>query len=221
VVEKSRLTNCFGEVVSELLTGEKIPRNKHAGRSRASCIKRLEIQARGDSFHDMFREFRRKSGIEILKLLSQEACTHYLDITTHSSYGDDRYINAYSVLRFHSEEIIAAIDRFRQWCLDDVDIDNDEIEGAFYTLNTAEAFGDEPVCGDFLFLFSVLKTIADLLRFARHRELYWDGEFWVVYCSCLDMGLQREEIEELMKSPMIRGHGELVDPNSDQVEWSM
>ncbi len=196
VIHESCLTNYFSEEVSELLSGERIPRNQYVD-SRTyrndrmnSIVRRMSIATRNDWLHARLKELLRESGIEGLRFLSGETCTHRRkEATKYEGKIVCEQTFEYTVLSPDYDKVISSIDQLYRWCLlhpeaaakllDVCPKDlTGSIESAFFTLNTSDDGFDSGEGADFA--FCVLKTIGDLMRYAKYnkrtvifsRELY-------------------------------------------------
>ena len=179
VFPKAFITNRFGDEDSELLTGEKIPRIEE-GANDAS--RDMFIATRNNWLPIRLKELFRSSGIEGLRFLSGETYTHQHKIVTEANgVVVWEETQALTVLNPHYDEVISSIDRLRQWCISNPDVAakildiypkdlGKSIESAFFTLNTDNDGFDDGQGADFT--FSVLKTIGDLMRHAKHHECF-------------------------------------------------
>lgn len=149
---------------------------------------------RGDWFQDCLDRLIRASGIGNLSFLTGKSWTnqHFACDSGSYSYG---YRFRYTVIRSQDEltTAIYALNRLLAWCrahpdataavTDYVDAAGvlESIEGAFFTLSpNSEVAGDEGQGPDFL--FCVLHTVGDLLRYAKH----WKG--FAVFGCCHYIG---------------------------------
>jgi hypothetical protein len=76
VMHKHWLTNCYGEEVSQLLTGERIPRHPDRAGLHSPYYRRLNIVTQGGWFHSKVKELQRLSGAGGLAYLREDTCTH-------------------------------------------------------------------------------------------------------------------------------------------------
>lgn len=200
LVHESYLTDCFGEDVSELLAEKKIPLRAsdierpdggqwyqctHKHHADLPSYMRMDIFTRNGNFHWLLEAILSKSGIEGLRFLTGETCTHY----QHDAY------DYWTVLNPYYDEVLSSIDKVRQWCLANPDVvvelagegeapqDVADLAGwAFVTLQPNEDGFDD---GEGLAcMLCVLKTIEDLLHRAKFFNKYrrrGQNEFWLVY----------------------------------------
>jgi hypothetical protein len=201
VVFESRLSDCFGEEISELLSGRKIPR--HLAKSITAkgdlcelahhefrCgYKRLDISTRNGYLHKIVDAILKRSGIESLRFLTWDIYTHQYDV-------DGEPGTYFTVLNPYYDELLSSINKMHQWCL----------ENSEYLVNNLDRYGYAPEdvaklldlafaslqpnedCwedGDNLhFMFCVLKTIEDLLRYAKFMNNYMLPHYekcWMIY----------------------------------------
>ncbi len=194
VAHRHWLTTCFGEEASELLTGERIPR--HPDRS-GPYYRHLSIVSEGGWFHSKVSELQRISGIGGLAYLRGGSCTHEHKQLTRDDDGKVVWVetHGYTVLTSGWDDEIKAIEHLEQWCREHpaaaaevLEIGSKwlipAIDSQFFTLQPAhEGLGDgnSPE-----FFFCALRTIGDLMRFARfHKDM---SDLWVVYHSVLSYG---------------------------------
>lgn len=179
-MSKQWVTNCFGdEDVSQLLTGERIPKNPDQPRD---YYRRLSIVTEGDWFYSKLSELQLLSGSGILTCLGQSPCTHeHKQITKDNSTGRVVWVetHGYTVLASGWESEISIIRGLEAWCREHVaeaakvlEVPTDwlipAIDSQFYTLNpNMEGLGEgnSPE-----YFFSVLRTVAEMMRFTKFHN---------------------------------------------------
>jgi hypothetical protein len=199
VIRKKCLTNCYGEEVSQLLTGEVIPR---LPLSTIEVLYRpynryLSIVTQSGWFHSKVRELQELSGIGGLAYLHEESCTHEHKAITKDQAGRVVWVQTegYTVLTSGWDAEIATIQGLEDWCRKHPEeagnvLENngryvlEAIESQFFTLdpgNEGLGEGNGPE-----FFFSTLRTISELMRFARFHKNTPD--MWVIYHTTLRYG---------------------------------
>jgi hypothetical protein len=171
------------QLVSELLTTSLLDAE---GVSKQIVPKRvLKGFTRGDWFKECVKCLVEASGVDNLNFLYAQDCTHeYIEIQKFSGTDDSIYeyktLHQYTLIygehRFAA--IIASLNRLIDWCYKNPDAASritdyvfadgikKSIENSFYTLSpNSEAPGDEGQGPDFL--FCTLKTIGELIRYAK------------------------------------------------------
>lgn len=190
VVHKVFMTNCFDEEVSELLTGEKIPRDQWLKGRMSSVDKYLSVGSTNNWFRARMQQLLSASGMEDLRFLSGETYTHtYKNIIRHNGGAIWETTEAFTVLNPRYDDVIASVNRLQQWCLANPEVAADlldtspkdvasAIESAFFTLDPANEGFDGGEGAEFA--FCVLKTVADLMRYAKFRKC------WAAYHTMLE-----------------------------------
>ena len=199
VLRKECLTNCYGAEVSQLLTGEAIPR---IPLSADVVIKQpynryLSIVSQGGWFEYAVRQIQELSGIGGLRFLQAGACTHEHKIITKNQEGEIVWVETegYTVITSGWDDEIASINNIEQWCRDNSEEAGEvlehygkyvlaAIESQFFTLDPSnEGLGDG--CSP-EFFFCTLRTIGEIMRFARfHKDT---PDIWMIYNSTLRYG---------------------------------
>ena len=189
VVQKDVMTNCFGEEVSLLLTGESIPRLSYV-REKGEQDKYLGIVSRNDWFHERMNVLLEMSGVQGLAFLDGKSHSHkHESVTLHEGKVVERQTFGYSVLSPAYDEVTAALKQLQQWCLANPTAAADVLEEvedlsfladqAYFSLKPSmDGLGDGYGA---LHAFSVWRTIGDLMRFAKFTNR------WVVYRTSLAM----------------------------------
>jgi hypothetical protein len=194
VVPKRLLSICFGEEASEVLTGARIPLSPDR---TAHYFRHLSIVSQGGWFHRKVGELQRMSEIGGFAYLRGGSCTHEHKEVTRDDDGKVVWVetHGYTVLTSGWNEEVKAVERLEAWCrqhpeeaAEVLEVSSEwlipAIESQFFTLAPAhEGLGDgnSPE-----FFFCVLRTIGDLMRFARfHKDM---SDLWVVYHSVLRYG---------------------------------
>lgn len=200
VMHKQWLTNCHGEEVSRLLTGESIPKlpaNVFRSHHYDTYYRRLSIVTESGWFHSKVRELQNLAGIGGLAYLREDSCTHEHKEVTKDDSGRIVYVetHGYTVLKFDWDEEISAIRDLEDWCRRHIEKAGDvlevsgkwilpAIEAQFFTLDPSmEGLGDgnSPE-----FFFCTLHTIGELMRFAKcHKDM---PDLWVLYQTLLRYG---------------------------------
>ncbi|MGO1071893.1 hypothetical protein [Lysobacter sp. CA199] len=182
VFHKAFITNRLGDEVSELLTGEKVPRAPQIKDGASGTYRMLLIATRNEWLYLRLKELLHISGIQGLQFLSGEICTHqHKRVTEHNGEVVWEETDAFTVLSPHYDEVISSIDRLQQWCLSNPDLAapilgthpedlGKSIESAFFTLNTSDDGFDGGEGADFM--FCVLRTIGDLMRHAKSQQCF-------------------------------------------------
>lgn len=186
------MTNCFDEQISLLLTGKEIPRAHWLEDRRRSAARYLSIASRGKWFQSRMGDLIRLSGITELQFLSGEAYTHqHEEVTESEGKVVWRETVAYTVLNPNYDQVISSVGRLEQWCLSNpelaapiLDIYPKDLppayESACFTLDpTNEGLGEGD---DAVFAFCVLRTIGDVMRYARLTKC------WAVHRTTLRCG---------------------------------
>lgn len=184
------MTNCFDEEVSKLITGKDIPRVDGMKNRSQSIARYQSIGSRKRWFHSSISELLSLSGIDDLRFLSGETYTHEHNVVIKNE-GQIVWQRreAYTVLNPSYDKVISAIGRLEQWCLSNPEVAGPLLEirpadlatafdSAFFTLDpTNEGLGEGE---DGEFTFCVLRTIGDVMRFAKLHKC------WAVYQIPLD-----------------------------------
>jgi hypothetical protein len=182
VIHKPFLTNCFDEELSERLAGEKIPRNDQIKGRLSSVDKHLSIGSRGNWFQSRLKLLLDASGDADLRFLSGETYTFTYDqVTRHGGEVVWKETEAYSVLNSRRDAVIAAIARLERWCALNTEVAADlldehsralreAIDSAFFTLAPVNEGFDSGEGAQFV--FCVLRTVGDLMRYSRFRDCW-------------------------------------------------
>lgn len=197
MTRKDRLTNCYGAEVSELLTGEKIPRHPDQVGLHSPYYRRLSITSEGDWFHSKLAKLRMLSDSGGLGYFDAQACTHVHRAVTTDGSGQELWAqtDGYTVLTGGWQGEIEAISRLQEWCrghpkeaADVLEVPTDwlapAMDAQFFTLKpSSEGLGDGNTPE---FFFCVLRTLSEMMRFAKFHEKTPD--LWVVSHRVLRYG---------------------------------
>ena len=197
IMHKHWLTNCYGEEVGQLLTGERIAKHPDQSGLHSPYYRYLSIVTENGWFHSKVKALQLLSGIGGLAYLGEGSSTHEHRQVTTDNAGKVVWVetHGYTVLSSGWEGEIAAIRGLEEWCrehpaeaADVLEVSTKwlfpAIDSQFFTLDPGnEGLGDgnSPE-----YFFCVLRTISEMMRFAKfHKET---PNLWVVYHTVLRYG---------------------------------
>ncbi|MGR8932539.1 MAG: hypothetical protein ACU836_18095 [Gammaproteobacteria bacterium] len=198
VMDKSWLTNCYGEEVSQLLTGENIPKRPVEDWRRPWYYRYLSIITENGWFYSKVKELQNLSGIGGLAYLHEDIATHEHKVVCRDDNGKVVWMetHGYTVINSGWDEEIAAIRALQDWCRSHpaeaghiLEVPGDwvipALESRFFTLNPSnEGLGDGNGHESF---FCTLHTISELMHFAKFHKA-WLPDIWVLYHRVLRYG---------------------------------
>lgn len=193
VLHTEWLSSAYGLEASKLLSGQDIPRVESSRWRDPSLYRHLGFLTPGGWFIHKLMEIQQLSGIGGLAFLRGECVTHTHESITRDNAGEVvcSELQYYSVLSLDWAAEIESLRALESWCAanaaqagDVLEVPGDwiapAIETRFYSLKpSSEGLGDGY---GHEFFFSMLHTITELLRFARHCMDCWKiPNVWVVY----------------------------------------
>jgi hypothetical protein len=199
VVSKANLVNRFGDELGILLADDRFPikaeisdyesRWKHVGEGE----RKLEASSRGGSIIYALGKLIDQSGMKNLGFLGNATCTH--EIVVKADWGNELF--RYTVMTQHLDRIANDIGTFIGWCRDNPAAVSDKFGGEYGHDHDGRQFEsvadvldnvrpsldpNSDVCEsdswDAALAFSVLKTIAQLLDYARANNCWVICEHW-------------------------------------------
>ena len=193
VIPKGDLVNVFGNEIGGLLAGTDFPIKADVraddcrGKSIGEAVKVLVASSRGRMIVFALGKLIDKAGMNRLGFLADQTCTH--EIVVNADWGKE--VRRFTVMTQHLEHIADDIRAFIDWCRENPETTSEEFWGNYgYNLDGRdfESVADvidnirpsldpnEDICDgdswDAALAFSVLKTIIELLDYAR-VENYW------------------------------------------------
>lgn len=229
VLDKTEIPAYFGEKIAAILLGEEINSLASATENVSALKRSMTGSTRSDSFKWRMGELLKLAAIDSLSFIAETACSHlvlknsYEDIMDATSLefkkldedeDEDAEFNDayfYTVIKPEQcEALLADLAKLLAWCShnlspasDVLEFDDEDVQNAIETAVVCENLNNEAHYGEdgdsAEFFFCALKSIQELLQYAKANNLY------AIYENN-NGGLGLEYLEK--HPPQIIGHGE-------------
>lgn len=198
VLHTRHLTSCYGAGASEVLCGTAVPPLNPRPERYGLRYRYQTIMSRGGWAQDRLQALGREPGVGGLAFLSGAECTHRYRDVTRNDKGQPVWAetHGYTVLTPRCDEVLRDAEAVHSWCereparaakvlgCDTRHVEEAMRSAAFSLKPDDEGYGE----GDLPeFVFSVLRTMIEVLRLARHH-LPTDPDMWVIHHTVLASG---------------------------------
>ncbi|MDD5037360.1 MAG: hypothetical protein PHE55_21755 [Methylococcaceae bacterium] len=199
VVPQGNLVNRFGSEIGSLLASDQSPIRANVGaydgrwKPIGEGEKMLVAFSRGGMIIYALGKLMDKSGMKHLAFLANQTCTH--EIVANEDWGKEVF--RFTVITQHIDEVANSIRAFIIWCRDNPGATSEEFWGEYGNDHDGREFEsvtdvldnvrpsldpNRDVCDNeswnAALAFSVLKTIIELLDYARAHNYWVIFEHW-------------------------------------------